>query len=61
MWTGGRTGSDVDVASLRLFSCDGARPQCCFRVVNESGQVLFLLSLIAIGREIGREVQVRED
>ncbi|CAM9530988.1 unnamed protein product, partial [Hapterophycus canaliculatus] len=32
-------------------------PECCFRVVNESGQVLFLLSLIAIGREIGREVQ----
>lgn len=27
--------------------------------MNESGQVLLLLSLIAIGREIGREVQVR--
>lgn len=35
------------------------RAQWCFRVVNESGQVLLLLSLIAIGREIGREVQVR--
>lgn len=33
--------------------------QWCFRVVNESGQVLFLLSMIAIGREIGKEVQVR--
>lgn len=29
--------------------------------MNESGQVLLLLSLIAIGREIGREVQVREE
>ena len=27
-------------------------------MVNESGQVLLLLSLIAIGREIGQEVQV---
>lgn len=57
---GREIGSDVDVPSLRSFSCNGARLQCCFRVVNEAGQVLFLLSLIAIGREIGREVQVRE-
>lgn len=30
----------------------------CFRVANETGQVLLLLSLIAIGREIGKEMQV---
>lgn len=28
-------------------------------MVNETGQLLLLLSLIAIGREIGKEVQVR--
>lgn len=38
--------------------CACFRSQWCFRVVNESGQVLLLLSLIAIGREIGQEVQV---
>lgn len=38
--------------------CACFRAQWCFRVVNESGQVLLLLSLIAIGREIGKEVQV---
>eukprot|EP00752_Nemacystus_decipiens_P011149 g9905.t1 len=36
-------------------------PEWCFRVVNESGQVLLLLSLIAIGREIGREVQAADN
>lgn len=46
--------------SLLSFCDDDVRAQWCFRVVNESGQVLLLLSLIAIGREIGREVQVRE-
>lgn len=35
--------------------------QSIFRVANESGQVLLLLSLIAIGREIGKEIQVRRD
>ena len=29
-------------------------------MANETGQVLLLLSLIAIGREIGMEVQVRD-
>lgn len=43
------------------FICDDdVCAQWCFRVVNESGQVALLLSVIAIGREIGREVQVRE-
>lgn len=43
----------------RLCFC--AMPeQSIFRVANESGQVLLLLSLIAIGREIGKEIQVRE-
>lgn len=40
--------------------CACFRSQWCFRVVNESGQVLLLLSLIAIGREIGQEVQVSQ-
>lgn len=46
--------------SLLSFCDDDVHAQWCFRVVNESGQVILLLSLIAIGREIGREVQVRE-
>lgn len=33
--------------------------QWCFRVANESGQVLLLLSVIGISREISQEVQVR--
>ncbi|CAM9246335.1 unnamed protein product [Laminaria digitata] len=36
-------------------------PKSYFRVANESGQVLLLLSLIAIGREIGKEVQAADD
>ncbi|CAM9287564.1 unnamed protein product [Ectocarpus fasciculatus] len=36
-------------------------PEWCFRVVNETGQVLFLLSVIVIGREIGREVQAADN
>lgn len=48
------------MSRLMLFD-DGVRAQWCFRVVNESGQVILLLSLIAIGREIGREVQVRKE
>lgn len=46
-----------------IFSCwlhitYFALEQSVFRVANESGQVLLLLSLISIGREIGKEIQV---
>lgn len=48
----------------RFVTCAGStlKRMCkwCFRVANASGQVLLLLSLIAVGREIGKEVQVRQ-
>ncbi|CAM9590243.1 unnamed protein product [Choristocarpus tenellus] len=33
-------------------------PECCFRALKEAGQVLLLLSMILVGREIEKEVKV---